>query len=159
MTLVGTGELLRDVLWEPFQHDEAASRYLATREQIELRDPGLAGRHGESSLSLWLYNIVPAPSARNTPPPRTLGPREAPLVLHYLVTPLAADPEGDLLLLERVLQVFHSRPLLRMPDGHELRIEIGTLQHGELARIWQSLRQPYRLCVSYEVRGARIDAA
>jgi hypothetical protein len=157
MTLLETGELLRQALWEAFERDEAASRHLGSREQIVLREPGPGSGHAPSHLALWLYTIEPSPFRRNAPPSRSPGPGEAPLVLRYLVTPLATDPEGDLVLLDKVLQAFHTAPLIRAPDGRELQIGLDPIGHGELGRIWRSLRQPYRLCLSYQVRGARIE--
>ena len=51
--------------------------------------------------------------------------------------------------------------LLRDPVGNvyeELRIVLARLALDELSHVWESLREPYRLSVAYQVRVTRVDS-
>jgi hypothetical protein len=86
-----------------------------------------------------------------------------PLTLNffYLVTPFAPTGEGDHMLLGKTMQVLYDNAtvFLRGNDiAEELRIILCRLTLEELTRIWDALREPYRLSVCYQVRVTSIDS-
>ena len=91
--------------------------------------------------------------------------RQPPLALDlsYLVTPFGASGEADHLLLGKSMQVLYDNAitLLRDPVAsvhEELRIILARLTLDELSGVWESLREPYRLSVAYQVRVTRVDS-
>src|SRR5262249_50327952 len=98
-------------------------------------------------------------------------PSPLPLRVHYLMTPIAAETalngrETEQVILGRVLQAFYDHPILR---GHDLRDDfVGTdtvlhvrlepLSLQDIYDLWDALRGPYRLSVSYEVSVVKIDS-
>jgi hypothetical protein len=136
----------------------------------EMRD---AGRQG---LSLWLYRVARDENRLNDPPElHTLPtgevevrPTPLPVRLHYLVTPLApASPDTEQRVLGRVLQLFHSHPIVSgaflqaelAGTAAELHLHLEALGLEEITRVWEALDGPYQLSVSYEVSLARIRSA
>ena len=89
------------------------------------------------------------------------------LNLFYLVTPFApqGEPESEHLLLGATMQVLYDNSILFLRDetpgeeiAEEVRVILSRLSLEELTRIWEALREPYRLSVCYEVRVTRIDS-
>ncbi len=85
------------------------------------------------------------------------------LNLFYLVTPFAATGEADQLLLGKTMQVMYDNAIVVLRDAEaevaeELRITLSRLSLEELTRIWEALREPYRLSVCYQVKVTRIDS-
>jgi Pvc16 N-terminal domain len=132
-----------------------------------------AGREG---VSLWLYRVMRDDQRLNEPPRRltatTFAPRPLPLRLHYLVTPITTrdnlgDPDTEQFLLGKVLQSFHSHPLLRGADlraelvgtDAELNVRLEALDLDQISRVWEALEGSYQLSVSYEVAVVDIDSA
>jgi uncharacterized protein DUF4255 len=94
-----------------------------------------------------------------------------PLRLHYMITPITSranqgDPETEQYVLGKVMQILHSRPVLRGADLRgefvgsdvELTVRLETLNLDEIARVWDALEGSYQLCVSYEVSVVNIDS-
>jgi hypothetical protein len=106
----------------------------------------------------------------NEPPERRSATQMArtplPVLLHYLVTPMAADPLTCQTLLGRVLQVFNDRSILRGADlqgtlqnsTEQLRVNLEALTLEELSLVWEALGEPYQLSVTYLVQVAKIDS-
>jgi hypothetical protein len=126
-----------------------------------------------NKLSLWLYQVTEDEFTRNQPSvartPAANGGDSAELLfsplalnLYYLLTPLTDSALTDQELLGKAMEVFHDNALVHVPmedrDVQELRIVLCRLDLEELTRIWDALRQPYKLSVSYHVRVARIDS-
>jgi hypothetical protein len=92
------------------------------------------------------------------------------LNLHYLVTPFAnfgagdsASRDEDHMVLGKVLQIFYDNAIIVLRDtlnniAEELRIVFVRLTLEELTRIWEALREPYRLSICYRVQVTRIDS-
>ena len=62
-----------------------------------------------------------------------------------------------------MLQVFHDNAIILLRDTtndifEELRIIFKRLSLEELTRIWEALREPYRLSVCYQVQVNRVDS-
>lgn len=123
----------------------------------------------QALLSLYLYQVTPNAHLNNQPlisngngqqnyPPLSLN-------LFYLLTPLGATPEQDLLILGRVMQLFAAVPIIQAAflDSHlrpatpAVRLLLNPLSLEELTRIWNAFNQPYRLSVAYQVQVVSID--
>jgi hypothetical protein len=172
---------LQSILWEEFNADDVIRPIVGAQAAIVFRNPTEAARDAANRLSLWLYQITENEFVKHQPPLRARSrelqarseddPRQhridqfPPLALNlfYLVTPLAPSGESDHLLLGKSMQVLYDNAtlLLRNTDGdvfEELRIVFCRLTLEELTRIWEALREPYRLSICYQVRVTRIDS-
>jgi hypothetical protein len=121
-------------------------------------------------ISVWLYKVSRMAEMLNEPPERKSATRLArtplPVLLHYLVTPMASDPLTCQTLLGRVLQVFNDHAILRGADlrgslqnsTEQLRINLEALTLEELSLVWDALGEPYQLSVTYLVQVAQIDS-
>lgn len=121
-------------------------------------------------ISVWLFKVSRMSEMLNDPPERRSANQVAraplPLLLHYLVTPMAADPVMRQTLLGRVLQVFNDHAVVRGAELYgvlkntpeQLRISLEALTLEELSLIWDALGEPYQLSVTYLVQVAKIDS-
>jgi len=121
-------------------------------------------------ISLWLYKVSRMAEMLNEPPERRSATQLArtplPVLLHYLVTPMAVDPLTCQSLLGRVLQVFNDHAILRGSDlqgvlqntTEQLRVNLEALTLEELSLVWEALGEPYQLSVTYLVQLAKIDS-
>jgi hypothetical protein len=119
------------------------------------------------ALSFWLYQAVENEFMRNTtPPPR--GPQTdqeqfPPLTINllFLLTPIFSDQNQVQLALGRSMQILHDHPRIQFElndERQEFSVILARRTLEELTRIWDALREPYRLSVCYEVRLTRIDS-
>ena len=122
-------------------------------------------------VTLFLYELVEDPSARNrprtradVPPDVTLRKARLALLLRYLVTPWSPDATTDQKLLECTLQTFYDNPILSGPQlqgdleaNDALRLTLLPLVLEDKTRIFHVAQQPYRLSVVYEVRVVELD--
>jgi hypothetical protein len=160
---------LRELLWRAFEAEpEINPTILGNEEAIVFSNPTQAARDSANRLSLWLYQITENEFMKNQPPSRANGlqtlqfPPMA-LNLYYLVTPFATDGESDHLLLGKTLQALYDNANVLLQDPgdevfEELRIIFCRLTLEELTRIWEALREPYRLSVCYQVRVLRVES-
>jgi hypothetical protein len=143
---------------------------------VSLSTPDEMPKAGEAGLSVWLYRLVRDEQTLNRPPTRPAPGRirrqPLPVRLHYLLTPIVtADagmpaPETEQLILGRVLQTLHDKPLLHGADlggsfegtTVDLAVRLETLSLEEITRIWDSLERSYQLSLSYEVSVVEIDS-
>lgn len=119
-------------------------------------------------LSVWLYQVTENEFVKNQPMLRANGHGELrlpPLTLnlYYLITPFTGNRLNDHQLLGKILQVFYDHAIVYLPDQgdgvvEELRITLCRLTLEELTRIWEALREPYRLSVCYQVRVCHIES-
>jgi hypothetical protein len=129
------------------------------RSPKELRTAGLT-----PVVSLWLYRITRNDDLINLPalrvPPRQILPRPFPVNLHYLITPMTAQPIDSHRLLGRVLQIMHDTailggafldPSLVAGGVDQLRIHFEPHSLEELTRVWYALHEHYDLSCSYIV--------
>ena len=138
--------------------------------------PEMRDHNNEEGISFWLYRVVRDEERLNDPArrisPTLLRPPPLPMRLHYLVTPVTnraniGDPETEQYALGKVLQLFHSKPVVRGADlrgqfagtAAELFVRLETLSLDELSRVWEGLNGSYQLSISYEVTFVDIDAA
>jgi hypothetical protein len=123
-------------------------------------------------VTLFLYEVIEDPSARNRPRTRTdtvsdvtLHKARMALLLRYLLTPWSPDAITDHKLLECTLQTFYDTPIISGPQlqddlagtSEALRLTLLPLSLEDKTRIWYSIQQPYRLSVVYEVRVIELD--
>jgi hypothetical protein len=123
-------------------------------------------------MTLFLYELVEDPSARNrprtrgdVPPDVTLHKARMALLLRYLLTPWSPDPTTVQKLLERTLQTFYDMPVISgsflqadlAGTNEALRLTLLPLSLEDKTRIWYSIQQPYRISVVYEVRVIELD--
>jgi len=161
---------LQRILWDSFQVDPdiTANAIVTSEQDIVFSNPTETARNSANRLSLWLYQVTENEFQKNQPVSpggaHTLT-RDPPLVLNlfFLVTPFAPSREFDLLLLGTTMQTLYDSPivLLRNPQEEvfeDLRIVLCRLTLEELTRIWEALREPYRLSVCYQVRVSHIDS-
>lgn len=139
---------------------------------IDLRSPReMREDNHAQGVSLWLYRMVRNGQMLNNPPQRDAANRmrgwPLPVNLYYLITPIAGSSDDEQLLLGRVLQVFNDTSTLRGAlltdalDGgtEELRVTLEPLSLEELTRVWDALKEPYQLSVSYLIQAVLIDSA
>lgn len=161
--------VLRQVLWQAFEQDNEIRPLVVSQAAIVFVNPTETATNSANRLSLWLYQITENEFMKNQSMRRGVnGPDEdqfPPLALnlHYLVTPFGPSGEADHLILGKTMQLMYDNAtlLVREPvDGivEELRIILCPLKLEELTRIWESLREPYRLSVCYQVKVTRIDS-
>jgi hypothetical protein len=162
-------EGLKQILFTEFTKDAVVRNIVgASDAAIVFTNPTQTAQNSSNRLSLWLYQVTENEFLKNQPPARSNGVEATqfpplPLNLHYLITPFAATGQGDLLLLGKTMQVLHENAsvLLRDPArelAEELRILLCNLLLDQLSRVWEALREPYRLSVAYEVRVTRVDS-
>lgn len=163
---------LRRILWDSFAADPdigpGGNAIVTSEQDIVFANPTETARNSAQRLSLWLYQVTENEYLKNQPVnaggPHTVS-RDPPLVLNlfFLITPFAPSREFDLLLLGSTMQTLYDSPivLLRTPPEdvfEDLRIVLCRLTLEELTRIWEALREPYRLSVCYQVRVTHIDS-
>jgi hypothetical protein len=150
-----------------FQADPLLSGFFGGGMVVSLATPQEMNEKPAEGLSVWLYRIIRDDQRLNDPPvrisPTELRPPPLPVRLHYLMTPVTneqtGDPETEQLILGKVLQLFHSHPVLAGADlqaefagtAVELRVRLEPLMLEEITRVWEALDGSYQLSISYEV--------
>lgn len=169
-------ETLRGILWRAFADEAVIRDFVTTEETITFTNPTETARDSANRLSLWLYQVTENEFVKNQPPRRIaerdgngtnsrtlMQPPPMALNLYYLVTPFAPQGQGNHLLLGKTLQVMYDNGVVHLHDNtgqvrEELRISFCRLTLEELTRIWEALRESYRLSVCYQVRVTHIDS-
>lgn len=123
-------------------------------------------------LTLFLFDIVEDPSARNRPrvrndiPPQiTVAKPPMALLLRYLLTPWSGNGATDQRILARAMQALYDQAILSGPmlagslagTNLALKLTLAPLSLEERTRIWHAVQRPYRLSVSYDVRVVNIE--
>jgi hypothetical protein len=139
---------------------------------IELHSPREKQDNQEKVwVSVWLYRVTRMADMLNEPPQR-ISPTQMvktplPILLYYLITPVAHHPLTRHTLLGKVLQVMNDNAILRGSSlqgilagtTDQLRLVLETLSLEDLSLVWDALSEPYELSVSYLVQLASIDSA
>jgi len=139
---------------------------------IELLSPReMQDKQENLGVSVWLYRVSRMADMLNEPPQR-ISPTQMvraplPILLYYLITPVAAHPLTRHTLLGKVLQVMNDNAILRgahlrgilAGTSDQLRLVLETLSLEDLSLVWDALSEPYQLSVSYLVQLASIDSA
>jgi hypothetical protein len=169
MAIRATSKTILQYLDSQFRADALlSSHFNGGGMVVSLNTPQEMTAKPAEGLSVWLYRVIRDEQRLNDPPVRLsateLQPQPLPLRLHYLMTPVTnkilGDPETKQLMLGKVLQLLHSRPILRGTDLQqtefegtevELKIRLEPMTLEEITRVWEALAESYQLSVSYEV--------
>jgi hypothetical protein len=130
----------------------------------------------QTGISVWLYRVIRDEHLLNQPPRRLPPDRmqavPLPMRLHYLVTPMMRGntgepaPETDQHVLGAILRTFHQQSTLcgaalvgslRGTD-RQIRVYLESPGLEELARVWDTLDQPYRASLCYEVSVVEVES-
>jgi hypothetical protein len=175
MVVAGVSDALRQVLWEELSTDPDVGQIFHSEQDIVFLNPTETARDTSLRLSLWLYQITENEFVKNQPMVRANGGdqlQHTPLALNlfYLITPFANTGNGDStsrdedhMVLGKVMQVFHDNGIILLRDNtngiaEELRIIFKRMNLEELTRIWEALRESYRLSICYQVQVTHIDS-
>jgi len=132
-------------------------------------------------VTLFLFEAVEDPSAKNRPWSRPTAPPPPPpapagtvymrkppmaLLLRYMMTPWSGDRLTDHKLVGRTLQTLYDGAILsgtQLQGGlagtdQALKVTLSPLTLEERARVWYAIEKPYRLSITYEVRVINLDA-
>jgi hypothetical protein len=170
--LAAVSAALRQILWQSYDGDDVVRPIVGSESAVVFTNPTETARDSSFRLSLWLYHVNENEFLKNQPPQHSNGTnfQETPLALNlsYLLTPFAGTGEADLLLLGKTMQTLFDSAIfyLRLPSAEdptqmemqELRLILCRLSLEELTRIWEALREPYRLSVCYQARVTQIDS-
>lgn len=174
--VAAVSEVLRRILWEQFDADPVVRAIVGSESAIVFRNPTETARDAANRLSVWLYQITENEFIKNQPPlhrretqsaifPPGETRESAPLALNlfYLLTPFSLTSEADNLLIGKTMQILYDNSTIFVRDqvaelSEELRIIFCRLSLEELTRIWEALKEPYRLSICYEVRVTHIDS-
>lgn len=177
--LAATSATLRQMLIDSMAADVGPfglATFFSGATTVSLATPQEMRDLNQQGLSVWLYRVARDENRLNDPPEvRTLPgggvevlPTPLPVRLHYLMTPLAsASPDTEQRILGRVLQLFHTVPIVSgsllqaelAGTGAEIHVHLEALGLEEITRVWEALEGSYQLSVSYEVSLARIRSA
>ena len=160
---------LRKLLWDAFPQGDSEIPHMMPSESIVLAPPTNLAGGSDRRLSLWLYQVVENAALKNQPMQRGNTDEEErfpplPLTLLYLLTPTTGSIEQDQRILGIAMQTLYdnARLVIRSADATQTADEVSILLAQrtleELTRIWDALREPYRLSVCYEVRLVRIES-
>ena len=168
LVLSDVSKALRDVLWDAYKDDALITSVVGSEAAIVFTNPTQTAQDASNRMSLWLYQITENEHLKNQQPQRVQGSNsftETPLALnlYYLITPFAPSGELDHLLLGKTAQVLYDNAIIQLRNSadnvaEELKITFCRLSLEELTRIWEALREPYRLSVCYQIRVARIES-
>jgi hypothetical protein len=173
--LQATSQTLSKFLEARFKADPLLKKFFNGGTMVvSLNTPEEMAEKPAEGLSVWLYRVIRDDQRLNDRPervsPTQLRQAPLPLRLHYLMTPVTdkknGDPETEQIILGKVLQLFHSHPVLRGADLQgdfvgteaELRLRLEPMSLDEITRVWEALAGSYQLSVSYEVSLVNISA-
>jgi hypothetical protein len=148
---------------------------LSSSVDVTILAPDESG--GNRRINLFLYQVQENPTFKNmdwqlkpgtadvlVPPPLSLN-------LFYLMTPYAQnDPQtGNATahaILGEAMRVFYENPVVPqayLADGLEdareqIQIIQNTLDRSELAQVWSTFTQPFRLSILYQISVVQLDA-
>ena len=153
---------------------QAALSVLTPAPSAELHDLQGTISTTPARLTIFLYEVVEDPSARNrpreqraTPPAITVQKPPMALVLRYMLTAWGADRNTDYLILGRAMQVLYDGAIISGAQlvgttlagtQQALKVTLQLLTLEERTRVYNSVHQPYRLSVNYEIRVVNLDA-
>ena len=168
-TIADVSDTLRQVLTDALQPLDPANPPLAEVSDLQGKIKTAPPR-----ITIFLFETVEDPSARNRPPvlaavpPNQILKKKPPmaLLLRYMLTPWSGDRLTDHRLLGRAMQVLYNNPVLSGTQllgqlagtDQALKISLSPLTIEERARVWYAIQQAYHLSVTYEVRVVNLDA-
>lgn len=168
LVIQSTSKMLEQVLRQAYAADADFAVDTSSQDAISFKNPTETAKNSSHKLSIWLYQVTENEFLKNQPPLRVNGSddqqRQPPLALnlYYLVTPFTGESMMDYLLLGKTMQVFYENAIIPLRSSgdevsEELHLTLCRLSLEELTRIWEALKEPYRLSVCYQVRVNRIE--
>lgn len=173
MVIRSVSEALRQVLWNALSANPVTQPLIGVEEGIVFENPTDTAQDNANRLSLWLYQVVEDEFLKNQPMERGATQdaegryidRFPPMALdlNYLLTPFAPTPGGDHLVLGLAMQTMYDNATMVIVDEEaevfeEARVILNRHSLEELTRIWDALKEPYRLSVCYQVKIMRVDS-
>ncbi|WP_186234127.1 DUF4255 domain-containing protein [Burkholderia gladioli] len=181
-TSIDSGQVLRAVSESLRRLIRARVPELAAESAIVFDSPGEIDAPDETRLSLYLYQTEINAALRNLPPsltrrpgaspqPAALTVTPAPLVvdLTYLIVPYGKSAEIELVLIDRLIQLFHDvgqlsgallQPLLRATGNDPIDIVPEHDSSEQLRNIWTVFpNKTYKLTKMYTLTPVRIPSA
>lgn len=144
---------------------------LPDENSIVLDSPADIEPNSNTRLSMFLYQIVENSFLKNIGPQYVLDEMHHPPLfvdLHYLFTPYAKNRETELIILEKIMQVFYDNPVLkkehlkgslRGSGNDEIRIIPNNVSFEELNKLWERFpNKPFKLSVSSILTPVRIPS-
>lgn len=127
---------------------------------------------GTPMLSIFLYQIVENSFLKNVEPEliQTDQFRKPPLTidLYYVFTPYAKDKENELIIMEKILQLFHDNSVLkgdmlkgRLKDSENDKIKIfsNNFTFEEINKLWERFpSKAFKLSAAYTLSPVRIPS-
>jgi hypothetical protein len=125
-------------------------------------------------LTIFLFEVVEDPSAKNRPEVREVDAQNrtfvrkppAALLLRYMFTPWSGDRITDQRIVGKVIETFYENANIggaKLKGGLVnsdvvLNVNMAPITLEDRTRVWYSVQKPYRLSLTYEVRVVRIDS-
>jgi Pvc16 N-terminal domain len=125
-------------------------------------------------LTIFLFEVVEDPSAKNRPPLREVDAqnhaflRKTPiaLLLRYMFTPWSGDRITDQRIVGKVIETLYDNANLagaQLQGGlagtdSVLNVNMAPITLEDRTRVWYSVQKPYRLSLTYEVRVVKLDS-
>lgn len=145
---------------------------LPDENAIVLDSPADIEPNSSTKLSIFLYQIVENSYMRNTEPGfLDLERMQYPPLhvdLYYLFTPYAKNRETELIILEKLLQIFHDdavlkkellKDSLRAGGNDEIRVVPNNVSFEEINKLWERFpNKPFKLSVSCILTPVRIPS-
>ena len=176
--LLAASQTLQSVLLAQLQSDPVLQLVFPPigASVVSLASPDGMASLDQTGVSIWLYRLTRDDQRLNQPPrripPDFLRPAPLPLRLHYLITPAMRGaggdpaPETDQQVLGAVLRTFHDQPLISgaalagslAGSDHEIAVRLESPDIDQVARIWDTLDEPYRISLCYEVSLVEIES-
>jgi hypothetical protein len=158
------GQSLHQVLRSSIDTSIVGEIRLSTPEQFEsLPDAG------RTTLTIFLYRVSVSSEMRNMPrrtlpDGRTTRP-PLPIELRYLITPWASTPASEYFMAGHVMRALYDHAEMGPPflvgtswtPNDSVQVILEALPIEDHTRIWDTVRKPYRLSLTYLVRVIGID--
>lgn len=148
---------LEKIIFGCLKDDFAAIAIISSQELISFSSPKNAKPQGNKKLSIFLYNITERTPAKNISLSKDKPEKityQMPLDLHYLITPMSGNEKDDHVILEKIIQMFLTNPLIGIADAEkniEVVVKIDSHSLDELSRLWLSLNVSFRLSLSLTI--------
>jgi hypothetical protein len=155
ISLVDTA--LEDVIFRCIKDDFAATAMVSSQELITFSSPKTVSTQENKKLSIFLYNITKRTTERNIPPSEDGSGKITGNLssdLHYLIIPLSGSEKDHHMVLEKIIQMFLTKPLIEIAYAEkkiEVVVKVDSHSLDELSRLWMALDAPLRLSLSLTI--------
>jgi hypothetical protein len=177
---IGSGQVIRAVSESLRKLIQTNITELSAEDAVVFESPAQIDAPGENKLSLFLYQLKHNPYLRNVPPRYDLTATgqpnsasvtrvEPPAIvdLIYLMVPYAKSPELELVITDKLVNLFHNNgeipetylhPVLVHTDNHKIQI-VADQMFDNLHHIWSGFpNKPYRFTSMYTMSPVRIPS-